>query len=134
MLEPEWERLTLLQILSGNNKLDTTLNIANIIALVSIIFGGIWAFFQLRQKADDAYNQTKSLKTEISTVDHETTKKIRYLEKEISELRLEMTKEYASVTHLKEVELRLATTIDSLVVEIRGLREFLMQKTNLTNK
>ena len=99
---------------------DFTISITNIIAFFGIVFSGAWAFFKVKEKADTAQKEAELARIEAKAA-----------QKSNDDLRLEMVREYASVTHLKEVEVRLAASVESLANEIRTLREYLMrQKSN----
>lgn len=96
---------------------DFTFSITHLITIASFAVGFIYQWFTVRNKVDDAMSLATAAKD-----------KAEKAEARANHLEVQMIREYASITHIQNVELRLSNSISSLTDEIRDLRKFLMER------
>lgn len=102
---------------------DWTISLGNILTALGMIVTGLWWSFRLSARSERNQELARSAMDRAVEAKTEAANAL----KAAADLRLEMTRDFASVTHLKDVEARLATTIQALTDEIRSLRSFLME-------
>ena len=93
------------------------ITVGNLLTVLAFVSAGVWWFFGL-----SARSQANSVKAQ-NALD-----KANDAEKAIANLRIEMTRDFASQTHLREVEDRLIGAVNNLTKEIGQLRQFLMER------
>lgn len=103
--------------------IDWSISFGNVLTAIVLFVSALWWASKLHARSErnadlarDAFDRASEAKTQAAEA-----------MKQVSEVRLEMTRDFASVNHLKEVETRLATTISELTAEIRSLRSYLME-------
>ena len=102
---------------------DLTISLGNILTALGMIITGLWWSFRLSARSERNQELARNALDRAIEAKSEAANAL----KASADLRLEMTLDFASVTHLKDVEARLVTTIQALTDEIRSLRSFLME-------
>lgn len=98
--------------------------------VILVIFAGgvlgIWWRVEARIDRGDALLQ-KQLATQLKAIE-DRREEILLAQKDLADYKLKAAQDFASVAHMKDVELRLATAIDRLTNRIEGLpRQFAEQ-------
>ena len=99
--------------------MDFTVSFSHILTLVAFGLALIGQWYSLKNKSEKNFDVASSALQIAAEV-----------KKEVSDLRVEILKEYASTRSLQAVEDRLSHGISDLTSEIRQLREFLMERKN----
>ncbi|RWE37468.1 hypothetical protein [Mesorhizobium sp.] len=110
--------------------LDYTITVGNVLTIVSMGGAGVVTAWRLRAALDKRMNaiesglKEKAPQREFDEAAADLANKAS--QKDLDALKLEMARNYVSVTHLKEVEERMTASMKAVADEVRGLRSDIM--------